>query len=153
MHKKFFHFTGTNVYKNSIFLFCFFIIWLSVKYKDFLINSNLSQNVHVVFCSIKTNYKYSKKVQHVSCAQTCCTFSGKVKVPFRVFDKLKNEIQKFMIRFCFYFNMRNESQITDMYCYVKIDFYFEFSKLFFVFHFHKRWKTKYRKRKRNFFHF
>ena len=30
------------------------------------------------------------------------------KVPFRVFDKWKNEIQKFMIRFCFYHNMKNE---------------------------------------------
>ena len=30
------------------------------------------------------------------------------KVPFRVFDKLKNEIQNFIRRFCFYLNMKNE---------------------------------------------
>ena len=43
--------------------------------------------------------------------------------PFRVFDKLKNEIQKFMSRFRFYLNMKNEIQIK------------EFLMLSFVFHF------------------
>ena len=65
------------------------------------------------------------------------------KVLFRVFDTLKNEIQKFMIRFCFYLNMKNKIQITDYYFHVKIDFYFEFLMFLFVFHFHKKWKTKY----------
>ena len=40
------------------------------------------------------------------------------KVPFWVFDKLKNEIQNFMARFCFYFNMEKEIQITDYYFHV-----------------------------------
>ena len=39
----FFHFTDAEIYENSILLFYFSIIWLSVKYKDFLIISNLSQ--------------------------------------------------------------------------------------------------------------
>ena len=35
------------------------------------------------------------------------------KVPFRFFDKLKNEIQNSLLRFCFYFNKEDEIQITD----------------------------------------
>ena len=46
------------------------------------------------------------------------------KVPFWIFDKLKNEIQKFMIRFSFDLNMKNEIRIIDYYFHVKIDFYF-----------------------------
>ena len=34
------------------------------------------------------------------------------KVSFHVFDKLKNEIQKLIIRVCFYVNMKNQIQIT-----------------------------------------
>ena len=45
--KKFFYFTDINVYKTSIFFFHFFVIWLLVKYKDFLIIGNLSQISHV----------------------------------------------------------------------------------------------------------
>ena len=37
------------------------------------------------------------------------------KVPFHVFDKLKNEIQNFIVRFCFYLNMKNEIQIFYYY--------------------------------------
>ena len=33
------------------------------------------------------------------------------KVSFRVFDKLKNEIQNSILRFCFYFITKNEIQI------------------------------------------
>ena len=40
------------------------------------------------------------------------------KVPFWVFDKFKNEIRNFMARFCFYFNMKKEIQITDYYFHV-----------------------------------
>ena len=64
-------------------------------------------------------------------------------MPFRVFDKLKKEFQKFMIRFCFYLNRENEIQIIDYYFHVKIDFYYERLMLSFVFHFHKKWKNKY----------
>ena len=65
------------------------------------------------------------------------------KVPFCVFDKLKNEIQKFMIRFCFFLNMENETQIIDYYFHAKIDFDFDFLMLLFVSHPHKKCKTKY----------
>ena len=40
------------------------------------------------------------------------------KVPFRVFDKLKNEIQNFIVRFCFYLNMKNEIKIFDCHFHV-----------------------------------
>ena len=40
------------------------------------------------------------------------------KVPFHFFDKLKNEIQNSILRFCFYFNKENEIQITDYYFHV-----------------------------------
>ena len=40
------------------------------------------------------------------------------KVPFRVFDKLKNEIQNSTLRFCFYFNKEDEIQITDYHFHV-----------------------------------
>ena len=40
------------------------------------------------------------------------------KVPFRFFDKLKNEIQNFILRFCFYFNKEDEIQITDYHFHV-----------------------------------
>ena len=33
--------------------------------------------------------------------------------PFLVFDKLKNEIENFILRFCFHINMKNEIQISD----------------------------------------
>ena len=40
------------------------------------------------------------------------------KVPFHVFEKLENEIQKFIVRFCFYLNMKNEIQIFDNHYHV-----------------------------------
>ena len=43
-----------------------------------------------------------------------------LKVPFRVFDKMKNEFQKYMVEFCFYLNMKNEFQIIGYYFHVKI---------------------------------
>ena len=46
--KKVLYFTDTNVCKSSILLFHFFVIWLSVKYKDFLIITKLSQIFHVL---------------------------------------------------------------------------------------------------------
>ena len=45
------------------------------------------------------------------------------KVPFRFFDKLKNEIQNFILRFCFYFNKEDEIQITTT--------IFKFNRFFF----------------------
>ena len=40
------------------------------------------------------------------------------KVPFRFFDKLKNEIQNPILRFCFYFNKEDDIQITD--CHFRV---------------------------------
>ena len=40
------------------------------------------------------------------------------KVPFRVFDKLQNEIQNCILRFCSYFNKEDEIQITDYHFHV-----------------------------------
>ena len=65
------------------------------------------------------------------------------KVSIRVFDKFKSKIQNFILRFCFYLNMKNEIKIIDSYFHVKIDFYFEFLMLSFIFHLHKKLKTKY----------
>ena len=58
-------------------------------------------------------------------------------MPFRVFDKLKNDFQNPILRFCFYFNKEGEIQIQ------RRDSFFEFLMTSFVFHFHKKWKTKY----------
>ena len=40
------------------------------------------------------------------------------KVPFRVFNKMKNEIQNFRLRFFVYLNMKNEIQIIDFHFHV-----------------------------------
>ena len=40
------------------------------------------------------------------------------KVPFRVFDQLKNEIQNSILRFCFYFNKKDEIQIIHYHFHV-----------------------------------
>ena len=41
-----------------------------------------------------------------------------LKLPFRFFDKLKNEIKKSIFRFCFYFNKEDEIQTTDNHFHV-----------------------------------
>ena len=43
---------------------------------------------------------------------------GVPKVPFYFFDKLKNEIQNSILRFCFYFNKEDEIQITGYHFHV-----------------------------------
>ena len=40
------------------------------------------------------------------------------KVPFRVFDQLKNKIQNSILRFCFYFNKKDKIQIIDYHFHV-----------------------------------
>ena len=40
------------------------------------------------------------------------------KVPFRVFDQLKNGIQNSILRFCFYFNKKDKIQIIDYHFHV-----------------------------------
>ena len=64
VHKKFFHFSYTNAYNNSILLFHFFVILSSMKYKDFLVIRNLSRIFHVFILF----YKDKLKVQHESAA-------------------------------------------------------------------------------------
>ena len=85
-HKKFFHFTDTNVYKNSILLchfyknsilLChFFVIWLSVKCEDFLIISNISQSFHVFILLCKGKLK----VQQESATCLLCPYMLHVNV-------------------------------------------------------------------------
>ena len=68
VHKTFFYFEDVNIYNNLVLLFHFFGIWLSVKYKDFLIISNLSQVLHVFYL-----YKDKLKVQYKSATCQLCT--------------------------------------------------------------------------------
>ena len=64
------------------------------------------------------------------------------KVPFRFFDKLKNEIQNSILRFCFSFNKEDEIQKTVPF-FCLIDSFFQFLLLHSFFIFIKKWKTKY----------
>ena len=74
VHKNFFHFAFTNVNENSIFLFDFLVIWLSVKYKIFSSLATFLECFKFLFYSIRTNWKCNTKVQHVCCALKCWTF-------------------------------------------------------------------------------
>ena len=67
-HRKFFNFRDTND-KNSILLFNFFVIWLWVKYKDFVIISYPSQIIYVFILL----YKDKLKVQYKSATCLLCT--------------------------------------------------------------------------------
>ena len=79
VHKKGF-FTYVNVYNNSVF----FGIWLSVKYRDFHIISNLSQVLEIFILVDKDKLKVQHESDYVCCALRCCTsccfFSWKVLV-------------------------------------------------------------------------
>ena len=55
VHKKFFYCADIYVCDNFVSLFHFFGIWLSVKYKDFVIIKNYFQILHVLSYFIKTN--------------------------------------------------------------------------------------------------
>ena len=48
----------------------------------------------------------------------CAHLNRVPKVPFRFFDKFKNEIQNSILRFCFCFNKEDEIQITDYHFHV-----------------------------------
>ena len=48
------------------------------------------------------------------------------KVHFGIFGKLKNQIQNFILRFCFQLNMKNEIQINDHYFRILREFYLDF---------------------------
>ena len=68
--------------------------------------------------NVRKNTSAKKKMKPRK-SETCmdgCLRSRSVrepKVPFRVFDQLKNEIQNSILRFCFYFNKKDEIQIID----------------------------------------
>ena len=72
------------------------------------------------------------------------TFFVDFDLPFRVFDKLKKEIEIFMIRISFYLKMKNETQIIDYFFHVEIDFYCEFLMISIFNAFNKRLKTRYK---------
>ena len=63
-----FYFTDINAYNNSVLLFQFLGIWLSVKHRDFLIITNLSQ-VPQFFILL---YKGKLKRQHESATCLLC---------------------------------------------------------------------------------
>ena len=63
------------------------------------------------------------------------------KVPSRVFDKMKNGIQIFILRFCFYFNMRNEIEIMTTILIIN-RFLLWILMTSFVFHFHKKMENE-----------
>ena len=64
--------------------------------------------------NVRKNTSAKKKMKPRK-SETCmdgCLRSRSVrepKVPFRVFDQLKNEIQNSILKFCFYFNKEDES--------------------------------------------
>ena len=68
--EKFSYCTDIYVYNNSGFLFHFFGIWLSVKYKYFLIFKTFLKFSMFLFDFIKTNSMSDTKVQHICCTLT-----------------------------------------------------------------------------------
>ena len=75
-------------------------------------NSCLVTNVHYNFIACFGKHVFTEEKKN-----NC----GKIRVPkvsFRFFDKLKNEIQSSVLRFCFYFNKEDEIQITDHHFHV-----------------------------------
>ena len=69
-HKKFSYCADIYVCGNFVFLFHFFGIWLSVKFKNFFIIKTLFQILHVFVLL----YKDKLKVQRVCYALPSCTF-------------------------------------------------------------------------------
>ena len=73
--------------------------------------------------NVRKNTSAKKKMKPRK-SETCmdgCLRSRSVrepKVPFRVFDQLKNEIQNSILKFCFYFNKKDEIQIIDYHFHV-----------------------------------
>ena len=55
--QKVFHFTHTDVYNGSILLFHFFGIWLTVKYKNFLIINKIL-HIYLLLYKDKLNVQY-----------------------------------------------------------------------------------------------
>ena len=76
VHKKFFYCTDIYICDNFNFLFHFFAIWLSVKFKDFFISKTLFQILYgfVLLCKDKL------KVQHESATCLLCTNTLHFKV-------------------------------------------------------------------------
>ena len=54
-------------------------------------------------------------------------------MPFRVFDKFKNKIQNFILRFCFYLNMKKINSNNSLPFSCLINFYFGFLMFFIRF--------------------
>ena len=82
VRKKLFYCTDIYVCNNFVFLFHFFVIWLSVKFKEFFIIKTFFQILHIFVLL----YKDKLKVQHESATcpfctnmlhYLCCTFSRK----------------------------------------------------------------------------
>ena len=76
--------------------------------------SETEKNVFMKLRKIK-NYSYRALIFHSKQVfSTSASVSIRVpKVPFHVFDKLKNKIRNSILRFCFYLNAKNEIQVID----------------------------------------
>ena len=104
----------------------------------FLPGHNCKQDLEILIFlkSVKFTNSLLKSSKFINIKNPC------IQSVISCFDKLKNEILKFIFRFYFYRNMGNEIKIIDYYSRIKIDFYFNLLVLSFVFHFIKKWKTK-----------
>ena len=110
-----------NVF-TECFTHFFFLSWISAIKKHFILFISVSLNCIPLQCSWGvwfSKFGYIFALFHYRVVFDSCSFIIRVpKVPFCVFDKWKNEIQNFIFRFCFHFNMKNEIQIIDYHFYV-----------------------------------
>ena len=116
----------TKNVKKTVICFLFSVFYqnekrmkaLKIQSKNLLSKKMVVNYLNFVFLNeVKTNSKYrilnfvSQYIKHTNRHFGYTDFRVP-KVPSRVFDKMKNGIQVFMLRFCFYLNMRNEIEIT-----------------------------------------
>ena len=88
-------------------------------------NYVLIKKVHIKTQSKKLYFTRNEGFQFIVFDKNCTQKRTSIrvpKVPFRVFDKLKNEIQNSILRFCFYFNTKKEIQIINCHFHVKYIF-------------------------------
>ena len=85
-----------------------------------LVKQNFNQQSININYSLKISEETLLFIKHINViSEKVLRYTIPVrKVLFRVFDKLKNEIQNSRLRFCFYFNAKNEIQIIDCYFHV-----------------------------------
>ena len=116
----------TKNVKKTVICFLFSVFYqnekrmkaLKIQSKNLLSKKMVVNYLNFVFLNeVKTNSKYrilNFVFQYIKNTKRHFGYTDfrVPKVPSRVFDKMKNGIQVFMLRFCFYLNMRNEIEIT-----------------------------------------